>query len=300
MNSWNSYPKVWNIGHPNIAEIFEDEVLIEEKIDGSQFSFGVFNGDLKCKSKSVELDINAPEKMFLKAVQTAVSLAPLLKDGWTYRAEYLSKPKHNTLAYERTPEKNLIIFDINIDLETYLKYEYKKQEAERLGLEIVPTFGSIKINNSENLLELLEKTSCLGGQKIEGIVCKNYNQFGRDGKVLLCKYVSEKFREKHKLDWKERNKTNNDIIDLLGQSFRTEARWEKAIIHLLEKGEIGNSPDPKYIGKIIKEIQQDIEEECFDIIAKKLASAALPRIKKIVSRGFPEWYKEKMLKSQFN
>ena len=129
MNSWHSYPKVWNIGHPNVSTVFDDEVLLEEKVDGSQFSFGVIDGELKCRSRGQELILDAPEKMFLKAIQTVAEIRGLLKPGWTYRAEYLSKPKHNTLAYDRTPEKYIMIFDINTDQEVYLGYEEKKAEA---------------------------------------------------------------------------------------------------------------------------------------------------------------------------
>ena len=34
-----SYPQVFNIGHRAIADLFLDPVLVQEKIDGSQFSF---------------------------------------------------------------------------------------------------------------------------------------------------------------------------------------------------------------------------------------------------------------------
>jgi len=54
-DSWHSYPKVWNLGHPNIAMLFEEDVTVEEKIDGSQFSFGIFHGELKCRSRGQQL-----------------------------------------------------------------------------------------------------------------------------------------------------------------------------------------------------------------------------------------------------
>ena len=297
MNSWHSYPKVWNLGHPQISELFEDEVLVEEKIDGSQFSFGIFGEELKCKSKSKELIMDAPEKMFEKAVETVKEIAPLLKCGYTYRAEYLQKPKHNVLAYDSVPTKHLMIFDINMGLEQYLDYEDKVKEALSLGLDVVPTFGKIKISNPEDVAELLERESCLGGQKIEGLVFKNYQRFGRDGKALLGKYVSEKFREKHKKDWKDQNPTNKDIIAMLGQSYRTNARWDKAVMHLRERGDITETP--KDIGLLIKELQHDLDKEIFDEVAEKLAQHAMPIIKRIVSRGFPEWYKQKLMGQQF-
>ena len=297
MNSWHSYPKVWNIGHPNVATIFEDEVLIETKVDGSQFSFGIIEGELKCRSRGQQLVVDAPEKMFELAVKTAKELEPLLHPEWTYRCEYLNKPKHNTLAYDRVPKKYLIVFDINTGPENYLNYEDKKAEAERLGLEVVPTFGIRKITSPDDILGLLDTISILGGQKIEGIVCKNYQQFGRDGHVLMAKYVSEAFKEKHKVNWKSDNPTNKDIIQLIAQSYRTEARWEKAIIHLKERGELTNNP--KDIGALMKELQLDLEEECSAEIAQKLLKHAMPKIQRTVSSGFPEYYKKRLLKSQF-
>lgn len=128
-DSWHSYPKVHAIGHMAIREILLDEVLIEEKVDGSQFSFGRFGDTLKCRSKGQELDVSAPEKMFTPAVELAQALAPILRDGWTYRGEFLGKPKHNTLTYTRIPEKTVILFDINSGHEMYLSRAEKEAEA---------------------------------------------------------------------------------------------------------------------------------------------------------------------------
>lgn len=298
MDSYHTYPKVWAVGHPHIAELFEDEVLMEEKIDGSQFSFGKFNGELKCRSKGQEIIVDAPEKMFDKAVKTVLNSKDKLHDGWTYRAEYLSKPKHNTLAYDRVPVNNLIIFDINTDLETYLNYDDKSTETYRLGLEAVQRLGNQKLDNPDQVLKLLEQDSILGGQKIEGIVFKNYSRFGRDGKALMGKYVSEAFKEKHKVDWKTGNPSGRDFIALLAQSYRTPARWEKAVIHLKEKGLLENSP--RDIGNLMKELQNDLDAECLEEIAMKMAKHVMPMIKRTIGRGFPEWYKEQLLKQQFD
>jgi len=60
----HSYTKVLNIGHKALTDLFKDPVYIEEKVDGSQFSFGVLNGELTARSKSVEILIDAPEPMF--------------------------------------------------------------------------------------------------------------------------------------------------------------------------------------------------------------------------------------------
>lgn len=298
MTSWHSYPKIWNLGHAALADLLLDPVTVEEKVDGSQFSFGVFNGELKCRSKGQELIVDAPEKMFQAAVDTAKALQSLLKDGYTYRGEYLNKPKHNALAYDRIPNKHIILFDVSPGEENYLPYSEKKAEADRLGLEIVPLVFEGNIENAAQILEMMDKLSILGGQKIEGLVIKNYKRFGPDKKVLLGKHVSEAFKEVHKKDWKKTNPNNGDVLHMLSEQYRSKARWNKSIQHLKERGEIDGTPAD--IGKLVKEVQVDIRSECEAEIKEQLYKWALPHIMRVAIRGLPEWYKEQLIESQFN
>lgn len=295
--SWSSYPKSYSLGHKMISELFSDEVVVEEKIDGSQFSFGVFGSDIRVRSKGVEIDINNCEGMFALAVETVKELAPKLTNGFTYRAEYLRTPKHNTLAYERVPKKHLIIFDILSGPECYLTYEQKVNEATRLGLETVPLIFSGRINSSDQVLDYMEKVSVLGNAKIEGMVFKNYNKFGPDKKILIGKYVSETFKEVHKVNWKKENPKQNDIIILLGEAYKTEARWAKAKQRLSEisKEEISLRDIPR----LLKEVQQDVCLECESEIKDKLFAWAWPQISRQIIKGLPEWFKKQLMNEQF-
>jgi len=295
-NSWGSYPKIYNIGHVYLADYFDSPVQVEEKVDGSQFSFGVFNGEIKVRSRGQELITDAPEKLFTRAVETVRTLAPMLRSGWTYRGEYLAKPKHNVLAYDRAPNLNIIIFDINRGQESYLSYEEKKAEAERLGLEVVPLIYQGMITSPEQFLQFMETISVLGGQKIEGVVVKNYSKMGPDKKVLLAKYVSEAFKEVHKVEWKVQNPNKGDIMQLLAAKYKTDSRRHKAIQHLREAGILTDSP--KDIGALIKEVQKDTMEECKEEIIQELYRWAKPQLMRMIVAGLPEWYKEELVKSQ--
>jgi hypothetical protein len=125
----HSYPSVYAIGHKAIEGLFNGPVLVEEKIDGSQFSFGIVDGELQCRSKGKLLVLDAPEALFERAVAQVVARQHLLRPDWIYRGEYLSKPKHNTLAYGRVPRDNIIIFDISSANEEYLGHGTKVEEA---------------------------------------------------------------------------------------------------------------------------------------------------------------------------
>lgn len=295
--SWHSYPKVFALGHRVLAPLLSDPVTVEEKIDGSQFSFGVFDGELKCRSKGCPLNILAPEKMFEKAIETAQGLVPLLHDGWTYRGEYLTKPCHNTLAYERKPNNYIIGFDINTGHETYLGYDDKKAEFSRIGLECVPLLFSGSLSEMSKFRELLETVSILGGQKIEGVVIKNYSRFGPDGHALMGKFVSEEFKEVNSGSWREKNPGQGDIVLRLIEEYKTPARWAKTVQHLKESGKLENSP--RDIGPLIKEVATDIEAECAGEIKDKLFAWAWSDIRRGISGGLPQWYKEQLVKSQF-
>lgn len=306
--SWHSYPKLYAIGHRALQELLLDDVIVEEKLDGSQFSFGVFPGpclddnntfmnELKVRSKGVVMEVSAPEKMFHKAVASVVAVEHMLRPGWTYRAEYLSKPKHNTLAYDRAPAGFLAIFDINAAEESYLSHPDKAAEAARLGFDVVPLIYQGRIATVDQFRAMLDRVSFLGGQKVEGVVVKNYNRFGPDKKALMGKFVSEQFKEAHTGAWKEANPGKQDVVQRLVEGLATQARWMKAVQHLRERGELTDSP--KDIGTLIKETQADILAECKEDIIDALYKWASPHILRGAIRGLPEWYKEELLKKQF-
>lgn len=300
--AWGSYPKIYTIGHRALREVFNDPVLVEEKVDGSQISFGVFDTpegqELKIKSKGAMVYLDAPEAMFSRAVEEIRKLQPRLKTNWKYVGEYLRSPSHNTLIYHRIPKKNIIIFDICNGHEDYLSYGDKYREAQRLGLETVPNLYVGMIEDVSKFRTLLNTFSVLGGTKIEGFVIKNYKQFGPDGKALMGKFVSEEFKEAHNGAWTESNPGQGDAITKLGKRYQTQARWRKAVQHLEETG--GLLFEPNDIGHLIKEAKRDIMEECKEEIKDALWKAFGEKIVRMATAGLPEWYKgDFLVKRQF-
>ena len=296
MQHISSYPSIYAIGHRAIANIFDHEVFVEEKVDGSQFSFSRNEaGELSCRSKGKDIIIEAPEKMFTAAIKTAMELP--LHPGWVYRGEYLSKPKHNTLAYSRVPKQNIILFDVQTGVEQYLSYDEKAQEARRLGLEVVPLIFRGIVSEASAFAGFLENDSILGGCKIEGLVVKNYQLFTQEKKIALGKYVSEAFKEKHQKEWKISNPGQQDVIQSIINELKTEARWLKAIQHLRDAGELEGSP--RDIGAIMKEIPQDILKDEEDEIRDRLFAHFWPQIRRGVTGGLPEFYKQYLMQSAF-
>ena len=302
MQALRSYPKVYNLGHRNILTLLDGDVVVEEKVDGSQFSFGVdVDGFLHMRSRKTAIDLADVPKLFAPAAETVRGLhdAELLERGWSYRGETLAKPKHNTLVYNRVPNGNVIIFDIDRGQEDFLNPQERADEADRLGLESVPVFLLGSLQSKDELMALLDKESILGGPCIEGVAIKAYGRFGEDGKTLMGKHVSEAFKETHNKDWKARNPNRTDVVEKIIETLRNPVRWEKAIQHLRERGELLDSPVD--IGPLLKEINQDVLAEEKDFICKQLFEWAWKKggIAKGLTRGFPEWYKERLMARQF-
>lgn len=300
MSEIHSYSSPLNLGHAGLAEFWTgDPVLVQEKIDGSQISFRLEDGEVIFRSRGRMIEKSAPDMFHLgvEAIEK-IHAAIGLRDGWTYRGEYLQKPKHNTISYARVPKNNVIIYDIDGGDQFYLPWEIVLDECEnRLGIEAVPVYDVVTASPPlEYFDKLLERDSVLGGAKIEGVVLKNYLAYGRDKKVLMAKYVSSAFKEKHGKDWKDRHPSRQDVVELLIGEFATEARWQKAVQHLREAGAVEGSP--KDIGLLLREVGTDILKDSEDEIKARLFKHFWPQIQRGITRGLPEWYKRKLAEEQ--
>jgi len=300
----SSFPKIFSIGTDYIKDIFNEPVEITEKIGGSQFSFGVIDGELQLRSKGARLYPGNCDGIFQEAVSYIQSIEHKLIAGYVYYCEYMKRPKHNALKYDRTPKNHLVLFGCKFNSsETFLPYEDLVHISETLNIDVVPLIYKGKMNG--NLImqyadDFLGRDSYLGGCKIEGFVVKNYERKfllgGQPMPLMAGKYVSEAFKEVHKAKWD--GEKSSSKLELFYNSFCTEARWQKAIQHLDEKGELTHSH--KDIGSLIHEIGADIIKEEAGYIKEWLFNEFMSHIKRSATRGFPEFYKKYLLERSIN
>ena len=306
------YPKVFAVGSERIPDLFKGNVEITEKIDGSMFCFGVIGGEIVMRSKGKELFFGASEKMFVPAVDWVNNnkgvITRIFKstgESWMWEniyfyGEFLGKPHHNILSYERVPKWNIIVFGIRVGNNWITDYKQLADICFRIGLEPVPLLYYGEINNLDELMKFLDTDSILGKEKVEGIVVKNYAADCFLGGMVFPsfgKFVREEFKERHAKDWGGRFSGKNKI-DLFIESFRTEARWHKAIQHLQEQGLLVN--EPKDIGGLMKEIECDIISEETENIKNELFKLYKDQIVRKARAGFPEYYKEQLAKRAFD
>lgn len=302
MRNIEAFPKIFTIGQRFIETIFDSSVEITEKVDGSQFAFGKVDGELVMRSKGQMVQwVQDSAGMFAKAISYVKSIADKLPDNIIFYCEYLNSPKHNKLCYGRVPLNNLVLFGImmKVDgeegMQIVSEHSSLREFADNLKIDCIPLVYSGEIKSIDEIKELLNRESYLGKAKIEGVVVKNYNQHmyvgGVEFPVMTGKYVSEEFKEVMNMS---KGHNSNPWIDFKN-SYKTEARFDKAYQHLRDNGLITSSP--KDIGAIIKDVMTDVEAEEKENITNFLWSYFGKDLLKSVADGVPVWYKNKLLES---
>jgi len=307
-----------NLGNSGTERALVGEVIIQEKVDGSQFRFGINeDGEFVMGSKSVNWEYEQWDKMFRPGCEYLLSIEDKIKEMFKpdtyFYAEYLLSVKHNVLKYGRIPQNHFILFDVlengawttdrarletvalALDIDVVPELFRGEIEMQRVGAG--PKFDRTRSWTGIDFLKGLvgQNMSILEEVQIEGVVIKNYNewiQLGGQVYPVFTKYVRDAYREQHAKDWKV--KAPKASLQDYFQGFNNENRWLKAIQHVKENGDLTNSV--KDIGPLLKEIQKDIKEEEAENIKQVLYNHFIKDLLRTSIKGFPDWYKDYLVK----
>jgi hypothetical protein len=299
MNRVPSYGKVMTLGSAGTQDALRGPVIVQEKVDGSQFGFGIDDtGHFVFRSKGADIHLEAIPKMFELGVhhvnRMLAKFSPKASDIYFF-GEYLNKPKHNALSYERVPKGNIVLFD-GLMRGAWVSRDILQEYAQFLEIDLVPELYNGELNYHE-IGGLLDRESYLGKERIEGVVIKNYAQtITINGHVqpMICKVVREDFKERNS---KAQREFKGFDLNSYIMSFNTEARFQKAWQHLNDAGKL--EQQPKDISQLIIEVQRDLADEESENIKHELYRAYIKDIMRNATRGLPEWYKEKLIKDTY-
>lgn len=295
-----AYVKILPLVGKHADIVLGQHVEITEKIDGSQFVFGKDEeGNLHFRSKGAVIDGAAPPTLFAPAVAHVHQIAHRIAPNTAYYGETLSKPRHNSITYDRVPKGHIMLYGMTDFARTEAETNYAElaSEATYLEMEVVPLLYRGMVESLDLVKTLLEGDSSLGGGLREGVVIKRYNypvEFnGQFYPFAALKFVSEKFKEVHASnpDWRKAKDAKGELYEL----FRTEARWLKAVQTLRDNGELVG--EPKDIGKLVPQIIKDTVEEEKENFKERLYEIFQKEWKGTLVRGFPEWYKQLLLQT---
>jgi hypothetical protein len=278
------FQKIRPIGHREITRLFDGPVIVQEKIDGSNFSFGRNDGGVFWWSRTQDLRVN-PNGMFEPAVRHVQKLGNAIPKDLIFRCEFLAKPKHNVLPYDRVPKNHLVLFDIEgfdgsreVLLNCAEILEIEPVNELYRGLAMPPA-----------LQDFVESSSSQLGGRMEGVVVKNYSRWDEAGNILMGKFVAPDFKEAHRAKIK---RDAGDPLFEIGARFGGPARWRKAVQRLRDEGRLKDGPED--IGALLAQIREDILAEHKEEIAEALLKKFQKQLFAGSTSGFVDWYKKEL------
>ena len=263
--SFIKYPKIKILGHKDNKGIFDnpdDDIVIEEKMDGANTRFIVKDGKIYFGSRNTIIDESSMNfKSWSNSIQFIKEKVNTNKEleGYIFFGESMIP---HSLSYDWNKIPPFLAFDIyDMNNNIFLDYDNKIKIFNKLNLSVVPLVKITKAKEitsiSDNNVPPSKYISRGKNNQAEGIVFKNY------AKQIFAKYVRNKFKETKKKTKIIYKGDEEKFVDL----FCTEARINKIIFKLIDEG---YQLEMKLMEKLPMKVYNDIWEENWqEIIFKK-------------------------------
>lgn len=246
-----------------------DYIVVQEKIDGANFSIRYDKDDntIKSFSRKRELDFQNNLRGAWNWVQTldVELIKSVLGDNLILFMEWLVP---HTVKYPDDKYNKAYCYDIyNVDTEKYLTQDIVKLKVEQLGMTYVPVLYIGEFTSWNDLNVLVGKTE-MGGEYGEGIVVKNQTKLNNSNTRLpfYIKIVCEQFCETkaHKKSKPvDMNKLEEkEILKHIAESIITEARVRKILNKMVDEDIIPENWDEHHMSIIARNIGKEIYYDC--------------------------------------
>jgi hypothetical protein len=167
-----------------------------EKVDGTNIRCIWKDGKLTFGGKSDNAQIHADLIKWLYEHVSAEKLAEIFpdSDAVIYGEGYGAGIQKGGGDY--TPEKKLIVFDVLVGGKWWLAHEDVLDVAQKLGLDVVPDFGEMTLEEATELVHKGFKSRCAvnAGKDAEGLVGRPLEAlFDKKGARLIVKLKTKDF-----------------------------------------------------------------------------------------------------------
>ena len=294
------YCDIERLNTPENASMFDhpdDEIVIEEKVDGGNGCFWLEDGVLHTASRSRDLVAERDEKTFhLQQKWLKTHLADKIEKinpNFRYYIEWMQK---HTIAYGKYEDgsfvKGNIPHVIGLDIMPiegafgrtphYLGRKAKEDAFEALEIPCVALKGVYKVKElNEERYKTLTATSAYYSGKPEGIVLKNYGRENVWGRQMFAKIVLDEFKEANRAVFGGIKKDTSDTIKIV-EAYCTPARIRKKILSLTQEG--GQTLDRKLMHVLPLAVAKDIFKEESDAIMRECRDISIGTMKQLVAK----------------
>ena len=278
-----------------LLDRFKDRgLVVQEKLDGSNASFTVDNGELQCFSRRKELNEKETLNGFYGWVHENIQedVFDFLEDYIIF-GEWLVKHK---IQYKEECYKEFYVFDVyDKEEEAYLSLKNMHRIASYLELKTVKTLLIAEPSHHLNILTPQDIQDLVGKSDMtvkpntgEGIVVKYLD--GKSEHEDYYKIVSNEFKEFNRQKMKTEIKNNDSVADYA----MTRARMEKMIFRAIEEGRLSeDNIELENFGPIIKEVGQDFVDDIMEEEKDNMLKIIEKQIKKKMPHILREILQEK-------
>ena len=278
---FKKYQHLERFGTTEVLNIELGECYIFPKIDGTNASVWLNNGEVQGGSRNRNLSLESDNAGFLKWVLDQDNILEYLLKNPTHRlfGEWLVP--HSLKTYKEEAWRKFYIFDVCTDKKeeeilhegdstlNYLHYEEYKAELEAFKLDFVAPICVAQCSNYDQLVKQLEKNVYLikdGHGVGEGIVIKNDSYKYKYNRNSFAKIVTSEFKEKHaKTMGSPVVKGKKMIEEEIAKDFITLALIEKTISKIDNDGGFNSRAIPRLLNTVYYDL---IKEESWNFIKK--------------------------------
>lgn len=302
--TFHKYPKIKILGDEENKELLsnpEDDIVIQEKIDGANARFMIKDGRIIFGSRTQsigdsEQEIGGNWKRWTEYVKGKIKELDYLKplEGVIYYGEACLK---HTLTYDWEKIPPFLGFDIrDLDNNKFIDYKIAKKRFERMGLTFVPIIKECKAKDIKEFSDNEVSISVYAPrsnpqQQAEGAVFKNYD------KQVFAKYVRQQFKEDNRKAFGEGKKFAENDSEMVVASFCTNARIDKCVFKLIDED---NELSMELMHKLPRMVLEDIMEEHWKDICLSNWSVNFRTIKKRVGVRCLEVLKQIIVNNRLN
>lgn len=276
MGKFKKYQHIERFGTCSTKGIENGKCHIFYKLDGTNASVWLENGELKAGSRKRELTLANDNAGFYAAILKDTKHLAYLKAHPTHRLYGEWLVKHTLKTYRDDAWGKFYVFDICVGIDDnkvkYIPYDTYKPLLKEFDINYIPPLAIIENPSYESLIKLLDKTSQYlikdGLGYGEGIVIKNYDYYNKYGRQVWGKIISSEFKEKNTRKTGSAGIKDSSLIEeKIVEKFCTSSFIEKEYAKLLNQlnGEWEQRNIPMLLGKVYNEF---ITEEMWNILKK--------------------------------
>lgn len=248
VNNFPKYPSIKRIGHPKTNGVLEgDEVLVQEKMDGSNFRF-TYNGEgiifgSRNSVRNADTPLT-PEDIGNHPIQgqfEGVVDYVLEKIDWSnidmFKGDVFfgENMYPHTIEYDFESVPRFLGFDVyNVEKESYVDPDTSFEIFENLNLPRIPILERISVSDFDPSEYEIPESQYRNGNP-EGIIMTNPEGYPSH-RPVKAKRWTEEFAEKHKSGSNPCNESPDNDTDKFVAQYITKQRIKKHAHKLIEEG----------------------------------------------------------------